>query len=48
MHYKGILLQVDGLKRLMTETLGRAEGSASEWVVEDTIGKPSILSMLFI
>ena len=22
----------------MTETLGRAEGSASEWVVEDTIG----------
>jgi len=41
------LFQVDGLKRLMTETLGRAEGSASEWTVEDTIGmlqlsRPSI------
>ncbi len=35
--------EVEGLKRLMTETLGRAEGNPAatgpqEWVVEDTIG----------
>jgi len=31
--------EVEGLKRLMTETLGRAENNApSDWTVEDTIG----------
>ncbi|ODN05735.1 Cleavage and polyadenylation specificity factor subunit 5 [Orchesella cincta] len=30
--------EIDGLKRLMTETLGRQDGVAQEWVVEDTIG----------
>jgi len=30
--------ECEGLKRLMTETLGRTESAGSEWVVEDTIG----------
>ncbi|KAG1673053.1 Cleavage and polyadenylation specificity factor subunit 5 [Nymphon striatum] len=30
--------EVEGLKRLMTETLGRQDGVAQEWVIEDTIG----------
>lgn len=30
--------QVEGLKRLLTETLGRQDGGTMEWVVEDTIG----------
>jgi cleavage and polyadenylation specificity factor subunit 5 len=30
--------ECEGLKRLMTETLGRAESGTSDWVVEDTIG----------
>ncbi|GFN93940.1 cleavage and polyadenylation specificity factor subunit 5 [Plakobranchus ocellatus] len=30
--------QVDGLKRLLTETLGRQDGAAMDWVIEDTIG----------
>ena len=30
--------EVEGLKRLMTETLGRSDGSATEWTIEDTIG----------
>lgn len=30
--------EVEGLKRLMTETLGRADAGATEWVIEDTIG----------
>jgi len=30
--------EIEGLKRLMTETLGRQDGVAQEWVVEDTIG----------
>ncbi|BET03494.1 Cleavage and polyadenylation specificity factor [Nesidiocoris tenuis] len=28
----------DGLKRLLTETLGRQDGVKQEWVVEDTVG----------
>ena len=32
-------LQVEGLKRLMSETLGRTDGSpATDWTIEDTIG----------
>ena len=30
--------EVEGLKRLMTNTLGRSDGTATEWVIEDTIG----------
>ncbi|XP_035710393.1 cleavage and polyadenylation specificity factor subunit 5 isoform X2 [Folsomia candida] len=30
--------EIEGLKRLMTETLGRQDGVAQEWVIEDTIG----------
>jgi len=31
--------EVEGLKRLMSETLGRSEGSAAtDWTIEDTIG----------
>jgi len=30
--------ECEGLKRLMTETLGRPESGGSDWVVEDTIG----------
>ena len=31
--------QVEGLKRLMSETLGRTDGSpATDWTIEDTIG----------
>merc|ERR1712240_361878 len=31
--------EVDGLKRLMSDTLGRSEGSLStDWTIEDTIG----------
>jgi len=30
--------QVEGLKRLLTETLGRQDGAPMEWKVEDTIG----------
>ncbi|XP_050438197.1 cleavage and polyadenylation specificity factor subunit 5-like isoform X2 [Adelges cooleyi] len=30
--------EVEGLKRLLTETLGRQDGIPSEWTVEDTIG----------
>ncbi|CAE1303822.1 NUDT21 [Acanthosepion pharaonis] len=30
--------QVDGLKRLLTETLGRQDGAPMDWVIEDTIG----------
>ena len=30
--------EVEGLKRLMTETLGRQDGVAQDWVIEDCIG----------
>ncbi|XP_017101420.1 cleavage and polyadenylation specificity factor subunit 5 isoform X2 [Drosophila bipectinata] len=30
--------EVDGLKRLLTETLGRQDGVKQDWIVEDTIG----------
>lgn len=30
--------EVEGLKRLMTETLGRQDGVQHEWVIEDAIG----------
>ncbi|XP_060873060.1 cleavage and polyadenylation specificity factor subunit 5-like [Metopolophium dirhodum] len=30
--------EVEGLKRLLTETLGRQDGVQTEWTVEDTIG----------
>ncbi|KAL3860011.1 hypothetical protein ACJMK2_010187 [Sinanodonta woodiana] len=30
--------QVEGLKRLLTETLGRQDGAPMDWVIEDTIG----------
>lgn len=30
--------EVDGLKRLMTETLGRQDGVQQDWIIEDTIG----------
>ncbi|KAL4234923.1 Nudix hydrolase 21 [Mactra antiquata] len=30
--------QVEGLKRLLTETLGRQDGAPMEWTVEETIG----------
>ncbi|EDW30189.1 GL22627 [Drosophila persimilis] len=30
--------EVDGLKRLLSETLGRQDGVKQEWIVEDTIG----------
>uniref|UniRef100_A0A1L8DGD5 Cleavage and polyadenylation specificity factor subunit 5 n=1 Tax=Nyssomyia neivai TaxID=330878 RepID=A0A1L8DGD5_9DIPT len=30
--------EVEGLKRLLTETLGRQDGVKQEWIVEDTIG----------
>lgn len=30
--------EVEGLKRLMTETLGRQDGVQQEWVIEDSIG----------
>jgi cleavage and polyadenylation specificity factor subunit 5 len=30
--------ELDGLKRLMTDTLGRQDGGANEWTVEDTVG----------
>merc|ERR1719419_260249 len=30
--------EVEGLKRLMTETLGRTDGTTTEWTIEDTIG----------
>ncbi|CAH1116083.1 unnamed protein product [Phaedon cochleariae] len=30
--------EVDGLKRLLTETLGRLDGVKQDWVVEDIIG----------
>jgi len=30
--------EVEGLKRLMSDTLGRTDGSATDWTVEDTIG----------
>ncbi|XP_026671992.1 cleavage and polyadenylation specificity factor subunit 5 isoform X1 [Ceratina calcarata] len=30
--------EVEGLKRLLTETFGRQEGVKQEWVIEDTIG----------
>uniref|UniRef100_A0A0K8SJ25 Cleavage and polyadenylation specificity factor subunit 5 n=1 Tax=Lygus hesperus TaxID=30085 RepID=A0A0K8SJ25_LYGHE len=29
---------VDGLKRLLTETLGRQDGVKQNWVIEDTVG----------
>ncbi|BES99824.1 Cleavage and polyadenylation specificity factor [Nesidiocoris tenuis] len=29
---------VEGLKRLLTETLGRQDGVKQEWIIEDTIG----------
>ena len=30
--------EVEGLKRLLTETLGRQDGVKQEWVIEDVIG----------
>lgn len=30
--------EMDGLKRLMSETLGRQDGIVNEWIIEDTIG----------
>ncbi|KAK9499482.1 hypothetical protein O3M35_002512 [Rhynocoris fuscipes] len=30
--------EVEGLKRLLTETLGRQDGIKQDWIVEDTIG----------
>ncbi|XP_042231848.1 cleavage and polyadenylation specificity factor subunit 5-like [Homarus americanus] len=30
--------EVEGLKRLLTETLGRQDGVSQEWVIEDIIG----------
>merc|ERR1712189_79574 len=30
--------EVEGLKRLMTETLGRTDGTGTDWIIEDTIG----------
>ncbi|XP_069669577.1 cleavage and polyadenylation specificity factor subunit 5 [Periplaneta americana] len=30
--------EVEGLKRLLTETLGRQDGVKQDWVIEDTIG----------
>ncbi|KPJ19535.1 Cleavage and polyadenylation specificity factor subunit 5 [Papilio machaon] len=30
--------EIEGLKRLLTETLGRQDGVKQEWVIEDTIG----------
>uniref|UniRef100_A0A0V0GBE0 Cleavage and polyadenylation specificity factor subunit 5 n=1 Tax=Triatoma dimidiata TaxID=72491 RepID=A0A0V0GBE0_TRIDM len=30
--------EVEGLKRLLTETLGRQDGVKQDWIVEDTIG----------
>lgn len=30
--------ELDGLKRLMSETLGRQDGIANEWTVEDAVG----------
>ena len=33
-----MFVQVEGLKRLMTDTLGRTDGTATEWTIEDTIG----------
>ncbi|KAK4336694.1 hypothetical protein RND71_043440 [Anisodus tanguticus] len=30
--------ELDGLKRLMSETLGRQDGISNEWIVEDTVG----------
>jgi len=40
--------EVEGLKRLMTETLGRTDGTTTEWTIEDTIGnwwRPSLHSI---
>ncbi|XP_013387040.1 cleavage and polyadenylation specificity factor subunit 5-like [Lingula anatina] len=30
--------QVEGLKRLLTETLGRTDGGPMDWTIEDTVG----------
>jgi hypothetical protein len=30
---------VDGLKRLMTSTLGKTDAGPQEWTIEDTIGR---------
>ena len=30
--------ELEGLKRLMTETLGRQDGISNEWIIEDTVG----------
>jgi cleavage and polyadenylation specificity factor subunit 5 len=30
--------ELDGLKRLMQETLGRQDGIANEWTIEDAVG----------
>ncbi|XP_026747903.1 cleavage and polyadenylation specificity factor subunit 5 [Trichoplusia ni] len=30
--------EIEGLKRLLTETLGRQDGVKQEWLIEDTIG----------
>ncbi|GFW07618.1 cleavage and polyadenylation specificity factor subunit 5 [Trichonephila clavipes] len=30
--------ELEGLKRLMTETLGRQDGVTQEWIIEDTVG----------
>ncbi|KAL1456674.1 hypothetical protein WDU94_001387 [Cyamophila willieti] len=30
--------EIDGLKRLLSDTLGRQDGVKQEWIVEDTIG----------
>lgn len=31
--------EVEGLKRLLSETFGRKDGIKQEWIVEDIIGK---------
>lgn len=40
LHVSTFLLQdeIEGLKRLLTETLGRQDGVKQEWLIEDTIG----------
>lgn len=35
--------EIEGLKRLLSETLGRQDGVRQDWVIEDTIGM--IISM---
>ena len=30
--------EIDGLKRILSETLGRTDGVAQEWLIEDLIG----------